>query len=47
MIERRVANARVDGLEALILALAKDHNLLEDSYKEAIITAVDAIANHS
>jgi hypothetical protein len=47
MIERRVTNARVDGLEALILAMAKDHNLLESKTKEAIITAVDAIANHS
>lgn len=47
MIERRIANARVDGMESLILALAlKGYNMTHERFKEAVITACDAIANN-
>lgn len=47
MNERRVANARVDGMESLILALAKKgYNITDERFRDAVITACDAIANN-
>jgi hypothetical protein len=47
MVERRVANARVDGLESLILALScEGYDITDDRFKRAVITACDAFANN-
>jgi hypothetical protein len=47
MIERRVANARADGLEALVLALVcKGYDPTDEKFKGAVTTACDAIANN-
>ena len=46
--ERQVANARVDGMESLILALVNEgYNPTDEKFRNAVIIACDAIANHS
>jgi len=45
--ERQVTNARVDGMESLVLALAKEgYDITDERFKNAVITACDAIANN-
>lgn len=47
MNERMVSNARIDGMESLILALAKEgYDITEERFKNAVITTCDAIANN-
>lgn len=48
MIERRVANARIDGMESLILALALEgFDITDERFRSAVITACGAITNNS
>ncbi len=47
MNERRIANARVDGMESLILALVcAGYDPTDEKFRNAVITTCDAIANN-
>lgn len=47
MIELRVSNARIEGMESLVLALVcEGFDPTDEKFKNAVITACDAIANN-
>ena len=47
MNERHIANARVDGMESLILALVSEgYEPLDVKFQNAILTTCDALANN-